>query len=99
MSRAQVFEGKVELRVRGGGNSQADSVAGNRIGPRRFQPRRLGDGGAAEGRQEQLLREMPKSVPITLFNTGVGLKPGDPDPHWQIVSRSDDPTFKPRPAG
>jgi hypothetical protein len=40
---------------------------------------------------------MPKSVPIKLFNTGAGLKMGDPDPHWQVVSRSDDPNFKPRP--
>ena len=37
-------------------------------------------------------------MPIGLFNTGVGLKEGDPDPHWQVVARSDDPKFKPRPA-
>ena len=37
-------------------------------------------------------------MPIKLFNTGVGLKEGDPDPHWQVVARSDDPNFKPRPA-
>jgi hypothetical protein len=42
--------------------------------------------------------EMPKSAPIVLFNTGVGLKKGDPDPHWQVVARSDDPKFKPQPA-
>ena len=41
---------------------------------------------------------MPKSVPIVLFNTGVGLKEGEPDPHWQVVARSDDPKFKPQPA-
>ena len=35
---------------------------------------------------------------IKVFNTGFGLKEGDPDPHWQIVARSDDPRFKPRPA-
>ena len=28
----------------------------------------------------------------------MGLKEGDPDPHWQIVARSDDPDFKPQPA-
>ena len=28
----------------------------------------------------------------------MGLKEGDPDPHWQVVARSDDPHFKPRPA-
>ena len=51
-----------------------------------------------KGRNSTLLREMPKSVPITLFNTGVGLKEGDADPHWQLISRSDDPKFKPRPS-
>ena len=28
----------------------------------------------------------PKRVPIKLFNTGLGLKEGEPDPHWQIVA-------------
>ncbi len=41
---------------------------------------------------------MPQWMPIRLFSTGVGLKEGDEDPHWQIVARSDDPHFKPRPA-
>ena len=41
---------------------------------------------------------MPRSAPIVVYNTGIGLKAGDPDPHWQIVSRSDDPKFKPQPA-
>ena len=41
---------------------------------------------------------MPQRLPIKLFNTGIGFKEGDPDPHWQLVARSDDPKFKPRPA-
>ncbi len=41
---------------------------------------------------------MPRRVAIKLFNTGVGLQEGDADPHWQLVARSDDPHFKPRPA-
>ena len=41
---------------------------------------------------------MPKRVRIKVLNTGVNLKVGDPDPHWQLVARSDDPKFKPRPA-
>ena len=36
---------------------------------------------------------MPRSTPIVLFNTGIGLKKGDADPHWQVVARSDDPKF------
>ena len=44
------------------------------------------------------VRQMPRRVAIKLFNTGVGLKEGEPDPHWQLVARSDDPNFQPRPA-
>jgi hypothetical protein len=44
------------------------------------------------------VREMPRRVPIKLFNTGLGLKEGDADPHWQVVARSDDPQFKPQQA-
>ena len=50
------------------------------------------------GQASTFVREMPGAVPIGLFNTGIGLKYGDPDPHWEVVSRSDDPTFKPQPA-
>ncbi len=28
----------------------------------------------------------------------MGLKPGDPDPHWQLVAVSNHPDFKPQPA-
>ncbi len=41
---------------------------------------------------------MPTRVAIKLFSTGVGLREGEPDPHWWLVARSDDPHFKPRPA-
>ena len=96
-SRAQVFRGKVEIRVddgrgapplRLGVNESARVAFGSDRGPliREARP------------QQAFLREMPKSLPMVLFNTGVGLKEGDPDPHWQIVARSDDPSFKPRPA-
>jgi hypothetical protein len=44
------------------------------------------------------VQHLPRRLPIKLFNTGAGLKEGDPDPHWQLVARSDDPNFKPRPA-
>ncbi len=52
------------------------------------------EGGGPDG----FTRQMPKWVRIKLFNTGAGLKAGDADPHWQLVARSDDPHFKPRPA-
>ena len=44
------------------------------------------------------LRSLPKRVPVKLFNTGANLKEGDPDPHWEVVAVSNDPSFKPRPA-
>ncbi len=53
---------------------------------------------AGAPRSVTFYRQMPKRMPINAFNTGVGLKEGDPDPHWQLVARSDDPHFKPRPA-
>jgi hypothetical protein len=35
---------------------------------------------------------------MKLFNTGIGLKEGDADPHWQLVAVSNDPKFQARPA-
>ncbi|MFZ1933670.1 MAG: hypothetical protein WCB27_10290 [Thermoguttaceae bacterium] len=97
ISRAHVFEGTVEMRAIGGG-AKAISLRANESARAGFGR----DGSVTlvrqQGRSSTLLREMPKSVPIALFNTGVGLKEGDADPHWQLISRSDDATFKPRPA-
>ncbi len=44
------------------------------------------------------MRRMPRQSAIELFDTGMGLKEGEADPHWQIVARSDQPHFQPRPA-
>jgi len=44
------------------------------------------------------VRQMPRWTPIKVFNTGIGLKEGDPDPHWQLVARSDEPSFQACPA-
>ena len=41
----------------------------------------------------RLCGRMPGAIPIKLFNTGVGLKEHDADPHWQIVAIRDDPRF------
>jgi hypothetical protein len=43
-------------------------------------------------------RALPKRVSIRLFNSGQGLKEGDPDPHWQIAAVSKDSNFRKRPA-
>jgi len=49
----------------------------------------------AEDLTPRFVREMPRWVPIKIFSTGIGLKEGDADPHWQIVARSDQPDFQP----
>jgi hypothetical protein len=93
-SQAHVFRGKVEMRA-ASGNSAAVPLAANqsgRVAAGKGQPAQV----VQLARQAMFVREMPKLAPIVLFNTGVGLKAGEPDPHWQIVSRSDDPKFKPR---
>ncbi|MBN1395253.1 MAG: hypothetical protein JW959_09535 [Pirellulales bacterium] len=46
----------------------------------------------------KFVRRMPKWTPIEVFSTGVGLEEGEPDPHWQIVVRGDEPDFQPRQA-
>ncbi|NLF06569.1 MAG: hypothetical protein GX594_01120 [Pirellulaceae bacterium] len=35
---------------------------------------------------------------VCLHNTGIGLRIGDSDPHWQIIAVGGDPDFKPRQA-
>jgi hypothetical protein len=50
------------------------------------------------GPPDEFVRQMPRRVRIKLFNTGVHLKDGAQDSHWQWVARSDDPKFKPCPA-
>jgi len=59
---------------------------------------RAGEEGVVADAAGAFVRQMPRWTPIKVFNTGIGLKEGDPDPHWQIVARSDQPDFKPQPA-
>jgi hypothetical protein len=98
-SRAHVFQGKVELRVTAQGaaaevvslienQSARVDVAANhavRVTGEQAQPR-------------EFVRTMPRRERIKLFNTGVNLKIGQPDPHWQVVARSDQPNFSPKQA-
>jgi hypothetical protein len=97
-SRTYVCEGEVELRPVGGGGGKAIL-----LGASESARVEVGKGGAVvvvrkKGEQNTFVRQMPKSVPITLCNSGVGLKEGEPDSHWQVVARSDDPKSKPQPA-
>jgi hypothetical protein len=52
--------------------------------------------GAAE--TKSFVREIPRRIPIKVFNTGYMVSAGGTDPHWEIVARSDDPSFRPRRA-
>jgi hypothetical protein len=95
-SEAHVFRGNVEVRSTGS-NVKTVSLAMNesaRVGDKGQAPQVL----VATARKPAFVREMPRTTPIALFSTGTGLKAGQRDPHWQVVSRSDDPTFKPQPA-
>jgi hypothetical protein len=95
-SEAHVFRGRVEVRSTGG-NVKPVSLAMNesaRVGGKGQAPQVL----VSAAQKPAFVRKMPRMTPIALFNTGTGLKGGQQDPHWKIVSRSDDPTFKPQMA-
>jgi hypothetical protein len=47
---------------------------------------------------EQFGLVAPPMEPLPLFGSGVGLDPGQSDPHWSITKVSDEPSFTPRPA-
>ena len=94
-SQAHVFRGKVEVRA-AEGNAKVVSLAANesvRVSSGQVQ---VAEVVRQTGPKTTFVREIPKSAPIVVFSTGIGLKAGDPDPHWQIISRSDDRAFKPQ---
>ena len=103
-TKSHVFRGKVELRVAGIGREGREEVIplgeNESVRVERGKDRALSVVRVARGKppSDAFARRMPRRVPIELFNTGIGLKVGDPDLHWQLVARSDDPKFKPRPA-
>ncbi len=99
VTESHVFQGKVEVRLTGGGGeARAIQLGANESA--RVEPGtdRIVVVHREAAAPSAFVRRMPKWVPIKLFNTGVGLKEGDPDPHWQLVARGDDPNFQPRPA-
>ncbi len=102
-TRSYVFRGKVELRPAGadtgdGGGAAVISLAANESATVTVRRDRALTMTREPGNPSKFARRMPERVAITLFNTGAGLTDGDEDPHWQLVARSDDPKFKPRPA-
>ncbi len=102
-TKSHVYQGRVELRISVGaekGNGQVIPLGEGESARVTIDEAKvvkvIRDKGASL--PNSFARSMPKRIPIKLFNTGIGLKEGDPDPHWQIIARSDDPKFKPRPA-
>jgi hypothetical protein len=101
-SRAHVFQGNVAVRRADGGSladgmtvlgeNESATVEAGRAAIVRTTAK------AGQLNTHGFVRQMPQRVRIKLFNTGLGLKEGDPDLHWQLVARSDDPKFKPQPA-
>jgi hypothetical protein len=97
-SRAHVFLGTVEVRAAGSGSAKPVSLAANESARVDSGKNQVVAVIHESSRQRPFVRKMPRSVPIVLFNTGIGLKKGEADPHWQVVARSDDAKFKPQPA-
>jgi hypothetical protein len=98
-STTHVYEGKVELTAVG--DSGAGVANAIRLGKDESGRVELGKDRVARvvretGRATTFVRQMPKRVRIKAFNTGVNLKEGKQDLHWQLVARSDNPKFKPR---
>ena len=98
VSRTHVFLGTVEVRAAGSGSAKSVSLGANESARVESGKNQVVAVIHESSRQRPFVRKMPRSVPIALFNTGIGLKNGEADPHWQVVARSDDAKFKPQPA-
>jgi hypothetical protein len=101
-SKAHVFQGKVELRANDGSVSQAEAVPLGENESARVDVgkdnKRVVTVSRRTSEADKFVRRFPKRVRIKLFNTGINLKLNQDDPHWQVIARSDEPNFKPRPA-
>ncbi len=102
-TQSRVYCGRVEVRVVGGKTKAGDQIIP--LGENESVRVTLDKTKAIKVIRDtstdpssSFVRGMPRRVPIKLFNTGVGLKPGDADLHWQLVARSDNIKFKPAPA-
>ena len=112
-TRSHVFQGRIELRrpgtsvarLRQAARGASKGGGGIQLGENESATVEASQGRAAKvirgtgpSSPPVFVRHMPQRVPIRVFSTGLGLREGDPDPHWQIVAWSGDPKFKPQAA-
>ncbi len=100
-SIAHVYAGEVELIAVAG--AEAEGTTAVRLEKNESARVVVGKDRVAKvvrdaGPPGEFVRDMPRRVRIKMFNSGANLKVGERDPHWQLVARSDDAKFKPRPA-
>jgi hypothetical protein len=101
-TRSHVFRGKVKVQLVEKGKPDGESILlseneGADVAAGLTRPVKVIHG-AGKSAAVAFVRQMPRWTPIKVFNTGLGLKVSNTDPHWQVVAASNDPKFKPRPA-
>jgi hypothetical protein len=103
-TRSHVFLGSVQVQTHSAGGKTSPGVV---LGENESAVVEAGPNRTIQVHQEKttenafvqsFARRLPRRTPIQLFNTGVGVRAGEKDPHWDCIARSDDPHFKPRPA-
>ena len=99
-----VYQGHVEVRVTDGDATDAKVIplgqnASARVDVKKDNKnKRIITVTRQTNQPDTFVHRLPKRERIKLFNSGVNLKDGRPDPHWQVVARGDEPNFKPQPA-
>ena len=100
---ADVFRGAVEVRAMSAENGTENVVrlTENQSARVRVNEHRVVTVSRSKATPEAFVCRMPqppRRMAVKVFNTGAGVKEGDPDPHWQIVAASNDPKFQPHAA-
>ena len=101
ISAAHVYRGRVEMCATGNASGDGKVIAlGENESARVVIDKNRGAKVVRDAslQPKRFVRQMPRRERIRVFSTGVNLKNGEQDPHWQIMTRSDEPNFKPRPA-
>jgi hypothetical protein len=108
-TKSQVFQGRIELRVVNTSGSEGVQGQGAlqvvRLGRNESAAVQAAPGmpaalisPASRAKMPAFVRQLPRWSPIQVFSTGIGLRHGETDPHWQITAFTGDPKFVPRSA-